>query len=156
MTPPTTQSPAQQAHWAAHHRKLENMFVSAPNNQYFLATLRASQGTAELSMAVREEFHHCAGAMHGMVYFKALDDAMAFAANSVVDDVVVLTASLEIEFLRPVSTGRLRAVGRVSTNTERRIEAVGELFDEEGRLVARSKGQFARSRRVLSPSVHYE
>lgn len=138
-----------------HYRKLERMYAAAPINEYFAPQLRVSEGEAELTIAVREDFHHSAGAMHGVVYFKALDDATFFAANSLVEDVFVLTARFEIEFLRPVVTGEIRAVGRVTSQEGRRIEAVGELFDAAGQLVGRGRGRFARSKLALSPAVHY-
>jgi uncharacterized protein (TIGR00369 family) len=139
-----------------HHRKLERMYALAPTNEYFAPRLLVGDGTAEVRITVRPDFHHAAGAMHGTVYFKALDDATYFAANSRVDDVFVLTAKFEIEFLRPVSSGEIRAHAQVTGDDGRRIEAAGELFDEEGRLVGRGKGSFARSKMALDSVESYE
>ena len=80
--------------------------------------------------------YHAAGAMHGVVYFKALDDATYFAANSIVTDVLVPTAKFEIEFLKPVSSGQIRAVGVVTEDDGRLIQATGELYDDQNQLVA--------------------
>jgi uncharacterized protein (TIGR00369 family) len=139
----------------AHYRKLERMYAHAPINSYFQPKLAIGEGTAEIRILVREDFHHTAGAMHGVVYFKALDDATFFAANSLVEEVFVLTASFEIEFLRPVSSGEVRAVAEVIADDGRRIEAQGELFDEKDQLIGRGVGRFARSRIPLGPEVHY-
>jgi uncharacterized protein (TIGR00369 family) len=138
-----------------HFRRLERMYAAAPINGWFAPTLSVSSGRAEVRIPLRAEFHHAAGATHGCVYFKALDDATFFAANSLVTDVFVLTASFELELLRPVAGGAFRAVARVTEQGERRIVAEGELFDGEGTLVARGRGRFARSRTPLSPAVHY-
>ena len=138
-----------------HFRKLERMYAAAPINRWFAPSLAVSSGRAEVRIPVRPEFHHSAGATHGSVYFKALDDATFFAANSLVTDVFVLTASFELELLRPVVAGELRAVAQVIERGERRIIAEGELFDGDGVVVARGRGQFARSRTLLSPDVHY-
>ena len=116
-----------------HMRKLEQMYAHAPINEYFAPQLTISEGSAEIRIRVRPDFHHAAGAMHGVIYFKALDDATYFAANSLVDDVFVLTARFEIEFLRPVSSGEVRATGRVTGDDGHRIQATGELFDEAGK-----------------------
>ena len=75
-----------------HHRKLERMYAAAPINEYFKPRLRIGDGEAEIRIVVRDDFHHSAGAMHGVVYFKALDDSTFFAANSIVEDCFVLTA----------------------------------------------------------------
>jgi len=138
-----------------HHRKLERMYAAAPINEYFAPRLRIEHGAAEIQIDVRPDFHHAAGAMHGVVYFKALDDATFFAANSLVDDVFVLTAGFEIEFLKPVVDGTIFARARVTGEEDRRIVAVGELFDSDKRLVGRGTGRFARSKLRLTPDVHY-
>ena len=131
------------------------MYDAAPINDYFRPTLRVRQGEAEIRIPVREDFHHAAGAMHGCVYFKALDDAAFFAANSLVEDVFVLTASFEVVLLRPVVAGSILAVGRVIEDGPQRIEAKAELFDETGQLLARGRGLFARSKLRLEPELHY-
>jgi uncharacterized protein (TIGR00369 family) len=139
-----------------HYRKLERMYAVAPINGYFQPVLRIEKGFAEVIIEVRDEFHHTAGAMHGVVYFKAMDDAAFFAANSLVDDVFVLTARFELEFLRPVRNGQIRAVGRVTDDSNRRIHASAELFNCEGDLVGRGAGEFARSELALTAAVHYD
>lgn len=139
-----------------HFRKLERMYAAAPVNVWFAPTLTVSDGAAEVRIPVRAEFHHAAGAVHGSVYFKALDDATFFAASSLVGGVFVLTANFQIDLLRPVVAGELRAVAKVTESNERRITAEGELFDAEGNLIARGKGSFARSKIPLTPALHYE
>jgi uncharacterized protein (TIGR00369 family) len=138
-----------------HFRKLERMYAAAPINRWFAPTLSVSSGRAEVRIPLRPEFHHSAGATHGSVYFKALDDATFFAANSLVTDVFVLTARFELELLRPVVAGELRAVAQVTERGERWIVAEGDLLDDDGALVARGRGRFALSRIPLSPAVHY-
>ncbi|MBM75680.1 MAG: thioesterase [Proteobacteria bacterium] len=139
-----------------HYRKLEQMYSKAPINQYFAPQLTVEEGKAELRIAVREDFFHSAGAMHGVIYFKALDDATYFAANSLVMDVFVLTARFEIEFLRPVSQGTIRAVGTVVEDDGHRIKALGELFDDNQKLVGRGEGFFARSKISLESVSDYQ
>src|SRR5438132_132473 len=58
-----------------HFRKLERMYQSAPINRYFAPVLRISEGSAQLTIPVKTDFFHAAHAVHGSVYFKALDDA---------------------------------------------------------------------------------
>lgn len=97
-----------------HHRKLERMSAGAPINQWYRRQLAISRGATELALMLRPEFHHAAGATHGSVYFEVLDDATFFAAASVVEDVFVLTAHFEIDFLRPVVSGEIRAIAKVT------------------------------------------
>ena len=94
---------------AEHYRKLERLYAYAPVTQWYGATIRVDDGTAEVEIPIRPEFHHAAHAVHGSVYFRALDDAAFFAANSRVSDAFVLTVSFSVHFLRPVKDGVLVA-----------------------------------------------
>ncbi len=93
--------------------------------------------------------------MHGALYFKALDDATFFAANSLDTEFFVLTAHFQIDLLRPVQDGTVHAVAKVTEQSGRRLEAVGESFDSAGHLVGRGVGSFARSKLELTPDVGY-
>ena len=138
-----------------HFRKLERMYHGAPINRYFQPTLRVSQGSAELQMPVKPDLFHAAHALHGSVYFKALDDAAFFAVSSLVADVFVLTASYNIYLTRPVTEGVLRASGRVVHSSRKLFLAEAELVDAQERLVARGSGSFMRSTIALTPQVGY-
>jgi uncharacterized protein (TIGR00369 family) len=138
-----------------HFRKLERLYHGAPINRYFEPTLRISRGMAELHMPVKPDFFHAAHAVHGSVYFKALDDAAFFAVSSLVTDVFVLTASYNIYLTRPVTAGVLRASGRVVHRSRNLFLAEAELVDGEERQVARGSGSFMRSTIELTPQVGY-
>lgn len=138
-----------------HYRKLERMYHGAAANRFFQPTLVVSKGGSELTFRVREEFFHSGGAMHGSFSFKALDDAAFFAANSMVSDRLVLTTTFQIQFLRPVSKGSLRAVGRVVHRARQSVLADSELFNERGKLVARGSGTFAIAGPELTEEIGY-
>ena len=138
-----------------HFRKLERMYHGAPINRYYEPTIRIASGTAELQLAVKPDFFHAAHAVHGSVYFKALDDAAFFAVSSLVTDVFVLTASYNIYLTRPVTEGTIQALGRVVHKSRNVFLAEAELFDGEKRLVARGSGSFMRSTIALTPQVGY-
>src|SRR4029078_2074390 len=104
------------------------------------------EGVAEIRIDIRREFHHAANAVHGSVYFKMLDDAGFFAANSVVDDVLVLTSDFSLHLFRPVSEGTLVAKGKLVNAAKRIFVADAELFDSQGHLIAHGVGSYARSR----------
>jgi len=138
-----------------HHRRLERMYASAPVNKYFAPFMHVSEGQAEVIIKVRPDFFHAAHAVHGVVYFKLLDDAAFFAVNSLVRDVFVLTVSFNIYMTRPVSAGELKATGRVVHRSRRLFIAESELMNGEGQEVARGSGVFMRSTIALSPELGY-
>ena len=131
------------------------MYRTAPVNTYFRPALTVREGEADVEMTVRPDFFHAASAVHGTVYFKALDDATFFAANSLVTDVFVLTVSFNIYLTRPISEGTMRAKARVVHRSRQLFLAEGELFDGEGRQIARGSGSFMRSTIALSPEIGY-
>jgi acyl-coenzyme A thioesterase PaaI-like protein len=138
-----------------HFRKLERMYAAAPINDWFAPQLKVGQGEAEVRIPLRPDFHHAAGAAHGTLYFKAMDDATFFAANSIVEDFFVLTAKFELELLRPVAAGEMYAKARVTGEDDRRIYCQASLYDSEEQLIGRGNGEFARSKMPLTPDVHY-
>ena len=139
-----------------HYRRLERMYLSAPTNRYYAPELHISEGLAVVTIAVRPEFFHAAHALHGSVYFKALDDAAFFAANSVVLDVFALTVGFNLVLLRPVTEGVIVATGRLVHRSTSLMVADAELTDGHSTLLARGSGTFMRSKIALGPEVGYQ
>lgn len=138
-----------------HFRKLERAYATAPVNAYFRPELRLAVGTAEIRIPVRQEFLHAAGAVHGSIYFKALDDAAFFAAQSMVEDVFLVTASFHLHFLKAVTSGALTARGRLISQSRNLYVAEAVVVDDDEHEVARGSGDFVRSRIELNASVGY-
>lgn len=138
-----------------HFRKLERLYLGAPTNIYFRPTILIGQGVAEISIEVRDEFFHAASAVHGSVYFKLLDDSGFFAVNSLVSDVMVLTANFTIHLVRPVSSGRLVATGKVLHEGGRQFLAESSLAGSDGGLLAHGTGTYVRSKVALDANLGY-
>lgn len=139
-----------------HHKKLENMYLAAPINEMYQPTIKIVEGKCEIEMNVNPQFFHAANALHGSVYFKMLDDAAFFAANSVINDVFVLTAAFEIKLLRPVTEGRLFVKGELLKNLGNKLEARSKLFNEKAELIASGSGFFVKSKIQLSEIESYK
>jgi uncharacterized protein (TIGR00369 family) len=132
------------------------MYADAPVNAIYEPRLTVSEGQAEVSIPIHSAFFHAAGAAHGSVYFKAMDDAAFFAASSLVVDRFVLTASFTVYFLRPISDGEMLAVGRVLHATRKQFLAEAELYDTKNNLIGRGSGIFVRSKIKLTPEMGYK
>jgi len=139
-----------------HFRKLERMYALAPINRYYNPTILVSDGCAEICIPIRSDFHHAANAVHGSVYFKAMDDAAFFASNSLIIGYFVLTVSFNVYFLRPISRGEMRAFGRVIHHSSRLLIADSVLTDSDGRELGRGNGTFVPSHIPLSTEVGYD
>lgn len=138
-----------------HHRKLERMYESAPVSRWYGVRIAIEDGRAEVRVVARPEFLHAAGAVHGSVYFRLLDDAAFFAANSRVEDTFVLTVSFTVHFAKPVVDGELVAAGKVLQGGGRLFFAESELRDARGELLGKGSGVFSRSSIPLSAEVGY-
>ena len=128
-----------------HFRRLEDHYHAAPTNRYYQPRLTVSDGAATVEVEVREDFYHAMNAVHGSVYFKLLDDAAFFAANSVVTDAFVLTVTFNLFFSRPVTEGTMTATGRLVHRSRRLLSAESVLVDSRGRELARGAGTFMPS-----------
>jgi uncharacterized protein (TIGR00369 family) len=134
-----------------HFRALERLYASAPVNRLFRSSLQITgEGRTRLSFDVDEASHHAAGAAHGTIYFKMLDDAAFYAANSLVTDRFLLTTSFNLHFTKPVREGPVLAEGRWISGRRRVFVAEARLVDAEGEEIGRGTGTFMRSRIALS------
>ncbi len=136
-----------QVHW----RALESLYGSAPVNSLFSSRLTITgEGTSRIDFDVDQSCYHAAGAAHGTIYFKMLDDAAFYAANTLVTDRFLLTTSFNLHFSRPVREGRVVAEGRWISGRRRVLVAEARLVDAEGEEIGRGTGTFMRSRIALS------
>ncbi|GAB5348823.1 PaaI family thioesterase [Alteriqipengyuania sp. 357] len=135
----------------AHYRALERLYRSAPINSAFLSDLEIEgEGRARITFDVTPDIFHAAGAAHGTIYFKMLDDAAFYAANSLVTDRFLLTTAFNLHFTKPVREGRVIASGVWISGKRRVLVAESRLTDEEGEEIGRGTGTFMRSRIALS------
>ncbi len=138
-----------------HFQKLERMYVSAPINAVVLPSITVEEGGATVAFEAAPALFHSAGALHGSLVFKALDDAAFFAAQSLVLEAFVLTVQFTVYFLRPIAGGTLRASGHVTHRSRRLLLADAEARDADGRLVGRGTGQFMTGSTPLTPEIGY-
>ena len=140
----------------SHFRALERLYGSAPINAKFESSLTIpGEGLARVAFRVSEADYHAAGAAHGTIYFKMLDDAAFYAANTLVTDRFLLTTSFNLHFTRPLRAGAVLAEGRWVSGRRRVFVAEARLIDGEGEDIARGTGTFMRSRIALSSLPGY-
>jgi uncharacterized protein (TIGR00369 family) len=155
--PPTATPPEADASGAAvHFAALEALYVSAPVNSLFESRLMiVGEGRSRIEFTVDERVHHAAHAAHGTIYFKMLDDAAFYAANSLVTDRFLLTTAFNLHFTKPIRTGPVVAEGHWVSGRRRIFVAEARLIDAEGDEIGRGTGTFMRSRIPLSSLPGY-
>ena len=138
-----------------HFQALNNMYSAAPINAKRPPVMSLAEGQATISMAVDRDYFHTAGAMHGSLYFKLLDDAAFFAANSLERECFVVTTTFTTYITRPVSSGSVRAVGKVVNFNNSQFIAEAVMYDDQDREIARGNGIFVRSKVRLADIPQY-
>jgi uncharacterized protein (TIGR00369 family) len=135
----------------AHFRALESLYASAPINRLFRSRLEiVAAGEARIVFDVTPETYHAAGAAHGTLYFKMMDDAAFYACNSLVSDRFLLTTAFNLVFTRPIRGGRITAEGHWISGRKRIFVGEARLVNEDGEECGRGTGTFMRSHIALS------
>lgn len=141
----------------AHLRALESLYDSAPINRLFQSRLSLEEaGKSIIRFDVSNETFHAAGAAHGTLYFKMLDDAAFYAANGLVTDRFLLTTAFNLHFTRPMRDGKARAEGRWISGKRRVFVAEARIIDSDGEECARGTGTFMRSHIPLAGLEGYK
>lgn len=130
----------------AHFRALEALYAAAPVNRLYQTNMHIPrEGECRIEFEIGPDHFHAAGAVHGSAYFKMLDDAAFYAANSLVTDRFLLTTAFNLFFTRPLAAGPVIAEGRWVSGRKRVYIAEARLIDASGEEVARGTGTFMRS-----------
>lgn len=141
-----------QQHW----RALERLYATAPINRSFASQLAIlAEGHSRITFHVEPAHFHAAGAAHGTIYFKMLDDAAFYAANTLVTDRFLLTTAFNLHFTRPVHSEVVVAEGRWVSGRRRVLVAEARLLDADGEEVGRGTGTFMRSHIALAGLAGY-
>lgn len=140
----------------AHLRALEALYDSAPINRLFHSRIALEKaGRSRIQFTVDSPSFHAAGAAHGTLYFKMLDDAAFYAANGLVSDRFLLTTAFNLHFTKPMKDGEAHAEGRWISGRRRVFVAEARIVDASGDECARGTGTFLRSHIALSSLVGY-
>lgn len=135
-----------------HYKRLEQIYLSAPitHEIYPGTTIKITNEKAEITSTVLNKHCHIGGTLHGSGYFRMLDDAAYFAVSSVVHDYFIYTVSFNINIVRPVLPGKVRAVGKVKFKSKNLYIADATLYNDVDTVIAFGIGNFMKSKNSLS------
>jgi uncharacterized protein (TIGR00369 family) len=96
-------------------------------------------GRVVLELEAGPEHRHGGGIVQGGVITQIADAAMGMSLATLQEDGLWnTTIELKINFIRPVVSGRLRAVGRVVEMKQTLMFSEADVLDDQDRLVARA------------------
>ena len=99
-------------------------------------------GYVRISIPFNRELTQNADFLHGAIMFELADTAGFIAANSIEGKYSVLTIDYHINFIRPVKSEGLYAVGEVISSGKRIIVAQSKVYSESEKLVAFGQGSY--------------
>jgi uncharacterized protein (TIGR00369 family) len=99
----------------------------------------AEPGRVVLELEAGPQHRHGGGVVQGGVITQIADAAMGMSLATLQEDGLWnTTIELKINFIRPVISGRIRAVGRVVEIKQTLMFSEADVLDEHDRLVARA------------------
>ena len=123
-------------------RRAAELLATAPAG--WMDTLGAritesAPGRVVLELDSGPQHRHGGGVVQGGVITQIADAAMGMSLATLQEDGMWnTTIELKINFIRPVVSGRIRAVGRVVEMRQTLLFSEADVVDERGRLVARA------------------
>lgn len=105
-----------------------------------------AEGRIEAEIEVQEHHLNEGGVVHGGALVTLLDVVMGSAVVSMIDldqGEWCATQTLSTDFIRPALEGSLRAVGTVDRRGSLAANVTGEVFNDDGEIVARASGVWA-------------
>lgn len=127
-----------------HFSRLVRVFAAAPSSIYETDDLHVASGRARLQIQIETDDADANGAIDRSLFYKLLCDAASLAANSLVEDRLVIAESFNLYIFEPFVQGEVTAAARVVSahGTVYGVEAL--LVDEDGRKLAVGNGIFSR------------
>ncbi len=121
-------------------------FPFAETLGFRLAAVEPGRAVVELECGRPHE--NTFATVHGGVYCSVADTAMGIAHGSLLaEGESSTTVDLQITFLRPLKSGRMRAEARVVKNGRTLTFVECDVWDAEGKLVARASSNCMTLRR---------
>jgi uncharacterized protein (TIGR00369 family) len=123
-------------------KRAEALLAAKPDG--WMATLgaritEAEPGRVVLELEAGPQHRHGGGVVQGGVITQIADAAMGMSLATLQEDGLWnTTIELKINFIRPVVSGRLRAVGRVVEMKQSLMFSQADVLDDQDRLVARA------------------
>ncbi len=137
-----------------HYKKLERMFSKSTVNKTLQAKIKINQGTSELNFSTNASMHNEIKSIHNAYLFMAIESAAFLAANSLVEDVLVLAKSFETNYLKSTINKKLNVNAKFIEKSMGNYVILVELTENKN-VIVRAKGVFRRSKNSLENIKNY-
>lgn len=139
-----------------HLERLTRSCLQAPVSKKLNREIEIPEaGKCRVTLPFQEELTQNSGLLHGAIIFEAADTAGFIAANSVEETYSVLTLEFNINFIRPVSSGKITAEATVVHHGKTVIICTSTVTNDKGKLVAEARGTYLVSNILLADVTGY-
>ena len=102
----------------------------------------SGEGRAAIRLEIRPHHLNLLGLVHGGVLATLLDNAMALAAMQICPGEKLVTAQMNIYYLRSIGAGTITCAAELVHRSRRTFTLMGELRGDDGGLLAWGSGSF--------------
>ena len=125
--------------------------IDVPGSNYWtllgMSVLHREKGKAEIALPVSDKLLQLFGVVHGGAIASLIDSVIGLAVNGFLDHgQQAATVEMNVNFLLPVTGGRLIAAGTILQQGKRIIVGSAEVRDERDRLVACGRATYIVNR----------
>lgn len=138
-----------------HYKKLENLFLKSSINEILDAKIKITEGATEIHLTKKEFMHNEIEPIHSAYIFMVLESSAFFAANSLIEDVSIVSKSFEILYVRNLESKIYTAKAKFLEKSMGNYIISSELYDEKGNLITKAKGVYRRSKKSLKNIKNY-
>ncbi|WP_257350409.1 PaaI family thioesterase [Pseudalkalibacillus decolorationis] len=94
-----------------------------------------------LELPIEEKLLNTAGNLHGGVYATLIDNIIGLKLRSMYGQPMI-TVDLNVKYIAPINRGRITAKAKVFGNGRKIKMGEGEVYDQDGNLLAKGYGTF--------------
>jgi acyl-coenzyme A thioesterase 13 len=117
---------------------------------------RAEVGEMEMSFTVRPEMTNPAGMLHGGIHSAILDDLIGLTVAAAGLANLYVSVNLSVDFMAPARMGdRVTAKSKLTRTGKTIVNAIGELYAENGMLLSRATTNLANTGQPALTPQHF-
>ena len=124
---------------------LQKIYKAAPTYHLAPPQMQISEGEAVFSINVLPDMLNTAGFLHGAFIFKLMDECSHMAAQTLVDDGLLVTSSFNMYFIKPVKSGEIKGIGKLLKANRQKYLVEAIVVNENNEEIARGMGEFMKA-----------
>ena len=128
-----------------HYKMIKDIYSVSPSVKGIDFTYKISHAQCEISHKVNSDMYNSGQVMHGMYFFKLIDEAAHGAAMSVENTSALATTNLSLNLIRPATSGIITAKATLVSRGKKQYIAQATLYNQQDKVIANGIATFMKS-----------